>query len=167
MIARPLFRFHPSCLHAPSSPRSKSFISPAYDHLTSNSFVSPTYAKTGGCIPLKMSARRHFLSLFSQSPFSALLLFNHLRTLSFSVSHLSAVLPVSSALLPQKRGGIPPRSYQSHGFPIEVRSCLFAVNCRLSTVDCWLPARVTQHGSRSFFTGRWSPATSSPILQPR
>ena len=37
--------------------------------------VSTAYAKTGGCTSLKMSARRHFLSLFSQSPLSDLSLF--------------------------------------------------------------------------------------------
>jgi hypothetical protein len=92
MIARGLFSFCPPRLHASSC-------------FPSKSFVSPTYAKTaGGCTHRKMSARRHLLSLFSQSPLSALLLFNHLRTLSFSVSNLSAVLPISSALLRQKRG---------------------------------------------------------------
>src|SRR6267378_1292627 len=57
--------------------------------------------------PAKMSARRHFHSLFSQSPLSALFPFNYLRTLSFSVSYLSAVLPTPSALF-AKNQGVPP-----------------------------------------------------------
>src|SRR6267378_8333405 len=57
--------------------------------------------------PAKMSARRHFPSLFSQSPLSALFPFNYLRTLSFSVSYLSAVLPTPSALFYQKPGCTP------------------------------------------------------------
>src|SRR5579859_8156414 len=40
---------------------SKAFISPTYEISVRNSFVSPTYAKTGGCTPQKMSARRHHL----------------------------------------------------------------------------------------------------------
>src|ERR1700751_2572068 len=66
-FARTLFRFHPARLRAQSRLPSKSFISSAR-----NSFVSPTYAKTGGCIPPKMLARRHFLSRLSQFPLSAL-----------------------------------------------------------------------------------------------
>ncbi len=62
--------------------------------------------------PAKMSARRHFPSLFSQSPLSLLFPFNRLRTLSFSVSYLSAVLPTPSALFYQKPGCTPLRSYQ-------------------------------------------------------
>jgi phosphate regulon transcriptional regulator PhoB len=69
--------------------------------------------KQGGYTPTKMSARRHFLSLFSQSSHSALLLFNHLRTLSFFVSNLSPTLPISSALLSQKQGVHPLWSNQS------------------------------------------------------
>ncbi len=78
-----------------------------YSRLTSNFFVSPTYAKTGGCTPLKMSAPRHLLSLWSQNLFSDLFPFNYLRTLSFSASHLSAILPIPSALFAQKPG-VPP-----------------------------------------------------------
>jgi len=83
-----------------------------------------------------MSARRHFLSLFSQSPLSPLLLFNHLRTLPFSVSSLSPALPITSALLPPKRGVHPLRSHQSHGFPMrsDHSSSSPAVDCQLSTV---------------------------------
>jgi hypothetical protein len=92
------------------------------------------------------------------------------QTLAHSFIFRTTPIRCSSSIfrtLAPKTWGYTPRSYQSHGFPIEVRSFLFAVNCRLSTVDCWLPARITQHGSHSFFTGRWSPATSSPILPSR
>jgi hypothetical protein len=120
MIARALFPFHSARLHAPSRPPSKSSISPTYDRFTSNSFVSPAYAKTGGCTPTKMSARQHLLSLFSQSLLSALFPFNCLRTLSFSVSYISPIPPAPSALFPKKRGyptlvtPIPPRLLARH-----------------------------------------------------
>src|ERR1700722_2231756 len=62
----------------------------------------PCLRKKGRCTPAKMSARRHLLSLFSQSPLSTLLRFNYLRTLSFSVSHVSFIPPTPSALFHQK-----------------------------------------------------------------
>src|SRR5260370_18455298 len=99
MFPRGAFSFHPPRLLASSCFPSKPFVSPTYKITVRNSFVSPTYAKTGGCTPLKMSARRHFLSLFSQS---RLLLFNRFRTLSFSLAHLSPICPVLSALFHQK-----------------------------------------------------------------
>src|SRR6267143_314352 len=111
MFARGVFSFYPPRLHASSCFPSKPFVSPTYKITVRNSFVSPTYAKTGGCTPLKMSARRHFLSLFSQS---RLLLFNRLRTLSFPVAHLSPVSTVLSALFHQKPGVYPRWSDQSH-----------------------------------------------------
>jgi hypothetical protein len=113
MFARGVSSFYPPRLHASSCYPSKPFVSPTCRITIRNSFVSPTYAKTGGCTPVKMSARRHFLSLFSQSPLSALLLFNHLRTLSFSVSHVSAASSGVCALL-RKNRGYPSRSYQFH-----------------------------------------------------
>jgi hypothetical protein len=138
MFARALYRFHPAHLHAPGRPTSNSFISPTYARLTRNSFVSPTYAKTGGCTPSKMSARRHFFSLSSQSPHSVLFLFNCLRTLSFSVSQSSAIFPTPSALLPEKHRVHPLWSNQSHALPVRSNHSSPAANCRLSTVDCWL-----------------------------
>jgi hypothetical protein len=143
MVARGILSFHPSRLCAPSRPSSKLFLSPTCEHFARNSFVSPTSAKTGGCTPLKMSARRHFLSLFSQSPLSTLFPFNRLRTLSFSVSHLSAVIATSSALLHQKPGVHPLRSDQSHDLPMRSDhvSSPSAVDCQLSTVS-FLPTPV-------------------------
>jgi len=44
---------------------SKSFISHTCKITVRNSFVSSTYAKTGGCTPPKMSARRPFLFALS------------------------------------------------------------------------------------------------------
>jgi len=122
-FVRRVFSFYQSRLHASSSFSSKSFVSPTCRISFRNSFVSPTYAKTGGYTPLKMSARRHFLSLLSQSPLSALLFFNHLRTLSFFGSQLSRVLPTGCALFAKKPGGRGYCSYQS--------SSLSAVDCRL------------------------------------
>ena len=118
MIARGLLCFHPARLHAPSRPPSKSIISPTYENFSSNSFVSPTCAKTGGYIPQKCR-RADIFSLFSQSRLSPSVLpcppqlqrrrvFNRLRTLSFSVSHRSAFLPTPSALFVQKPGIPPP-----------------------------------------------------------
>jgi hypothetical protein len=153
MFARAPFRFLLARFCASSRPPAKPFIPPTYERFTSNSFVSPTYAKTGGCTPSKMSARRHFPSLFSQTPLSAFLLFNHLRTLSFSVSILSPTLPISSALLPQKSGVHPLRSNQSHGSPPKSDrvSSLWAV-------DCWLvfplapPLPFTAHSQSCYRT---------------
>src|SRR5258708_14599190 len=59
-----------------------------------------------------MSARRHLLSFFFRSPLSPLFFFNHLRTLSFYVSHLSPIPPAPSALFAQKPGCTPFRLYQ-------------------------------------------------------
>src|SRR5260221_3437326 len=112
MSARVVVSFHPPRLRDSSCFSSKPCVSPTCRIAVRNSFVSPTYAKTGGCTPLEMSARRHFLSLCSLSPLSALLLFNGLRTLLFSVAHLSPVAPALSALFPKDRGCIPPWSDQ-------------------------------------------------------
>jgi hypothetical protein len=142
MLARGVFSSYPPRSRASICSPSKSFVSPTCKISFRNSFVSPTYAKTGGCTPPKMSARRHFLSLFSQSPLSALLLFNHLRTLSFYVSCLSAVLPTSSALLRKKPGVYPlvlQLSPSFPGTPISRRSPLFAC---LPFTDRW-PLSVT------------------------
>jgi hypothetical protein len=144
MLARGVSSFYPPRLLAPSCFPSKSFVSPACRISFRNSFVSPTYAKTAGYTPLRMSARRHFLSLFSQSPLPALLLFNHLRTLSFSISNLSAVLPTSSALLPQKPGVHPLVLQLSPPF----RGTPFS---RIATLFACLP-----------FTGRW-PLSVTPF----
>jgi hypothetical protein len=60
MLARGVFSFYPPGLHASSCFPSKPFVSPTCRITVRNSFVSLTYAKTEGCTPLKMSARRHF-----------------------------------------------------------------------------------------------------------
>ena|SRR5712664_536703 len=128
MFARATFSFHPARPHTPSRFPAKSFLSPTYKHFPRNSFVSPTYAKTGGCTPRKMSARRHLFSLFSQTALSTIFLFNCLRTLSFSVAHLSPVPPAFSALFPQKRG------YHSH----LVISTQPVATCRRTTQSLFL-----------------------------
>jgi hypothetical protein len=147
MIARGIFSFYPPRLHAPSCFPSKSFVSPTCKFSSRNSFVSPIYAKTGGCSPRKMSARRHLLALFSQSALSALLFFNHLRTLSFSVSHLSRVLPTACPLFDKNPGIHPlilPLSPPSPRTP----------SSRMSTLSASLP-----------FTGRW-PLSVTPFSAP-
>src|SRR5258708_5549118 len=134
MFARGVFPFYPPRLHASSCFPSKPFVSPTYKITVRNSFVSPTYAKTGGCTPAKMSARRHFFSLFSQS---RLLLFNHLRALLFSVAHLSPVSTVLSALFHQKPRVYPLWSDQSHfsTVPSDHPSSSLAVDCQLSAAS--------------------------------
>jgi hypothetical protein len=133
MFARGVFSIYPPRLLASSCFPSKPFVSPTYKITVRNSFVSPTYAKTGGCTPPKMSARRHLLSLFSQSSLSGLFPFNPLRTLSFSVAHLSPVSTVLSALFHQKPGVYPLWSDQSHfsTVPSDHSSSLSAVDCQL------------------------------------
>jgi hypothetical protein len=78
-----------------------------------------------------------------RTPLSALFPFRHLRTLSFFVSHLSAVLPVSSALLPQKPGGIPPGPTNPTVFLLrsDHSSSPSTVDCQLSTSSPILPSR--------------------------
>src|SRR5712664_454341 len=159
MLARGVFSFHPPRLHASSCFPSKSFVSPTCKISFRNSFVSPTYAKTRGVggissqssvllfrlvrpFKQRMSARRHLLSLFSKSPLSTLLLFNHLRTLSFSVSYLSAVLPTSSALLRQKPGVHPLLLSLSPPFPGAPFPPMATLSARLPLTDRW-PLRLT------------------------
>jgi len=90
--------------------------------------------------PLPLPRPNLTFTLFSLFPPSASLLLNGLRTLSFSVSSLCPALPISSALLPQKPGGRVSLVQPIPRFSFEVGSFLFALSCRLSTVDCWLPA---------------------------
>jgi len=104
MSARGFLFYHPPCWHASICFPSNSFVSPTCGFSSRNSFVSATYAKTGGAT-LEKCRRADIFSLLSRAlHFSALLLFNHLRTLSFSVSHLSRVLPAGCALFGQKPG---------------------------------------------------------------
>ena len=114
MIARGLFSFCPPRSHVSSCFPSKSFVSPACKFSSRNSFVSPTYAKTGG-VPPQKCRRADIFSPFSQSTLSPSLLpyqpqlqrkrvFNHLRTLSFLGSQLSRVLRTGCALFHKKTG---------------------------------------------------------------
>src|SRR5882724_5939428 len=104
MSARGFLFFHPPCSRASIHFPSNSLVSPTCGFSSRNSFVSPTYAKTGGAT-LEKCRRADIFSLLSRAlHFSALLLFNHLRTLSFSVSHLSRVLPAGCALFGQNPG---------------------------------------------------------------
>src|SRR5260221_2113555 len=98
MSARGFLFFHPPRWLASICLPSNSFVSPKCRFSSRNSFVSPTYAKTGGAT-LEKCRRADIFSLLSRALHSsAILLFNHLRTLSFSVSHLSRVLPAGCAL---------------------------------------------------------------------
>ncbi len=89
MFAREAFSFHPAHPHTPSRFPFKSFLSPIYEHFTSNSFVSPTYAKTGG-IPLQKCRRADIFSLFL--PISVL---GSLSFQSFAHSFIFRVQPIS------------------------------------------------------------------------
>src|SRR5580704_11289433 len=139
----------------------KLFIPPAYDRFTRNSFVSPAYAKTGGCTPMKMSARRHLFSPFSQSPLSTLLRFNYLRALSFSVSHLSAILPTPSPLFHQKPGGTPHSGHTnaSDGPCLSLRNLFSAFRLSVLCVSAVSPSSLYSPPATSF--PRHSPFTSA------
>ncbi len=104
MSARGFLFFHPPRWLASICLPSNSFVSPKCGFSSRNSFVSPTYAKTGGAT-LEKCRRADIFSLLSRTlHFSTLLFFNHLRTLSFSVSRLSRVLPAGCALFGQNLG---------------------------------------------------------------
>jgi hypothetical protein len=93
------------------------------------------------CVSLPLFLRRYLLSLFSQSPLSALFPFNYLRTLSFSVSYLSAVLPTPSALFYQKPGCTPSgHTNASDGPRLSLRN-LFS----LLATHHFLPLPITNH----------------------
>jgi hypothetical protein len=134
MFARVLLLFQPSRLHAPSRLLSKSFISPTYARFTRNSFVSPTYARTGGFTSLKMSARRHSFSLCSQLPN-----LDSVSFLSFAHSFIFRstsipCLPSAFRTLSPRTGGTLPGVRPIPKLSDEIRSSLFAISCRLSTV---------------------------------
>ncbi len=168
MLARGVFSFYPPRLHASSCFPSKSFVSPTCKISFRNSFVSPTYAKTRGVggissqssvlrfrlvrpFKQRMSARRHLLSLLSQSPLSTLLLFNHLRTLSFSVSYLSAVLPTSSALFHQKPGCTPSsHTNASDGPRLSLRNLFSAFRLSVLCVSAVSPSSLYSPPATSF-----------------
>src|SRR5882724_9088742 len=100
MFARGVFPFYSPRLHASSCFPCKPFVSPTCKITVRNSFVSPTYAKTAGCTPPKMSARRHFLPLSSQS---------HSPSSCFSVIYELFHFPDPTYL--------PPFPYLPHSFP--------------------------------------------------
>jgi len=96
----------------------KSNNSPRYAPLRCNSNVSPTYAKTGGYTPSKMSARRHFPSYSRNTHLLPAAASAKAGFQSFAHSFIFRSTPISCApnafrTLPKKTGGIPPaRSYQ-------------------------------------------------------
>jgi hypothetical protein len=97
-----------------------------------------------------MSARRHLFSPFSQSPLSTLLRFNYLRALSFSVSHLSAILPTPSPLFHQKPGGTPHsgHTHASDGPCLSLRNLFSAFRLSVLCVSAslrWVPLLFTRH----------------------
>jgi hypothetical protein len=75
-----------------------------------NSFVSPTYANTGGCTAPKMSARRHFLPLLSQ-PFRFLVSHSAPHSFIFPTTLIRCSSNTFRTLSP-KTGVYPPWSCQ-------------------------------------------------------
>jgi len=64
-FARARRSIHPPRLRAPNRFPSKSFVSPTYKFSARNSFISPTYAKTGGCTSTQKCRRA---DIFDFSP---------------------------------------------------------------------------------------------------
>ena len=114
------FSFPLRAFARPKSPPSKSSISPTYDRFTSNSFVSPAYAKTGG-VPPQKCRRADICSLFSPNPHSRLFLLSitwalfHFpyHTYPLSLQHLPHSFPKSGGY-PTLVTPIPPRLLARH-----------------------------------------------------
>src|ERR1700722_10060732 len=77
-----------------------------------NSNHSRTYRIPGGGEIYRFSCQTNSPRPAPETPLSAFFHFTHLRTLSFSLAHLSTVSPALSALFPKKQGGTPDWSYQ-------------------------------------------------------
>src|SRR5260370_26623958 len=103
------------------------------------------------CVGLPLFLRRYLLSLFSQSPLSALFPFNYLRTLSFSVSYLSAVLPPPSALFYQKPGCTPSgHTNASDGPRLSLRNLFSAFRLSVLCVSAVSPSSLYSLPATSF-----------------
>ena len=179
MLARGVFSFYPPRLHASGGFPSKPSVSPTCKITVRNSFVSPTYAKTGGWAPsgsktLKFCLkcrRADILSLFSPNPHSLSSCFSITSTL-FHFPY-PAYLPPFQYLphsCPKNRGYTPLWSNQSHGFPVwsDHSFSSSAGDCQLSTVGFLLtpfPASLTQKqgGTPLGHTNSLRPNTSVPL----
>src|SRR6266849_6485332 len=96
MFARGLLSFHPAL----SPVSGEFFLSPTIP-------AHPRYPGEGGYTGFLVRPIRRAVS--TETQLSALFPFNRLRTLLFSVAHLSSVPSMLFALFPQKRG-VPPLS---------------------------------------------------------
>ncbi len=139
MFARGVFSIYPPRLLASSCFPSKPFVSPTYKITVRNSFVSPTYAKTGGCTPLKMSAKNVGAPTFSLSflPIPPRAFQSLAHSFVFRSTPISCLHSAFRTLSP-KTGGVPPLVRPIAFLYSPVRSSLFLLSCRLSTVGCLL-----------------------------
>jgi hypothetical protein len=163
MFARGVFSFYSPHFHASSCFPSKPFVSPTCEITVPNFFCFRCLRKNRGYAFQKMSARRHFLSRFPGSPRSLLLPFNHLRTLSFSVAHLSAVLPISSALFLKKQGGLP-LSGHTNCFRADWTCKTCPPRKAAATGEWFHESPVNNHSSP--VAGHWSPVAGYSLHSP-
>src|SRR6266481_4991738 len=111
MFARGVLSLHTAPPSVPKTPASKSCV-PITSKLIENKPLQVLHSghlrKTGGWGSYPLCQQEFGSPLFPRSfpriSTLASLFFNHLRTLSFSVSHLSAVLPTPSALFAKNQG---------------------------------------------------------------
>ena len=104
--------------------------------------VCETWAQTCPGPPPRSSSPRCPLALVANSSHSSLLVFRHLRTLSFLGSQLSRVLPASCALFRKKNGGTPLR-----GPTTLLLSLLFPLHTNTSPVCLLFPLLTQKRGS--------------------
>ena len=121
-----------------------------------------------GCTPAKMSARRHFLSLFFHSPLGPLAFQLLTNSFIFSVSHLSRILPTPSALPRTARLGTrplhrsSPTSHQSRITSLPWSWSNGSPSYPVDTQTSALPEIAACSGDASTFSGRrrgWRLAT--------
>src|SRR6266403_1939874 len=134
MSARGVFSFYPPRLYASSCFPSKPFVSPTYKITVRNSFVSPTYAKTGGYPRKNVGAPTFSLSFLPIPPLPFQSLAHSFVFRSTPISCLHSAFRTLS----QKTGGLPPLVRPIAFLYSPLRSSLFFLSCRLSTVGCLL-----------------------------
>ena len=165
MLARPAFSLHPPRLHASSCFPAKSFVSPTCKISFRNSFVSPTYAKTGGCThPKNVGAPTFSLSFLPIPTLDSFSFQSLAHSFIFRITSIRCSSNIFRTLAP-KTGGTPPPVRPIPRFTYEVRSCFFAVSCGLSTVDCQLPANSRTNSTLSCINIHLQDVLYSP--QPR
>ena len=132
MFARGVFSFYPSHLRASSRPPSKPFISPTYELLARNSFVSPTYAKTGGVTPSKnVGAPTFTLSFLPIRTLVPLFFLSFAHSFIFRITPIRCFSNISRTLAP-KTGGVSPLVQ-----PTAIPSCVFP--CPLAVLSIHRP----------------------------